>query len=261
VTIPKFEDGKYATYADVNIQDYIGFPMSLRREFFFIKNRFCVVRDTAVFRERFLAKIGPNWVTQNVGRQIGDNWANTYISAPVLGNVKLHNPQMDLLVYHAPHEGRQLVVTDDTADVRRLKIPYTLQYQWRGFVEPGKKYTFAHLLMPGIPSRMSNFPNNPGAVSLADVVGLYMAAGVTVLADDDEKSIWRIRSEDEREEWVVFNDTGKAVEIEGLSTDARRVYVDIRKGEVVRVVLLDGTNLTVAGQEIVAFPERENYDK
>ena len=37
-----------------------------------------------------------------------------------------------------------------------------------------------------------------------------MAAGVSVLADDTEKSVWRIWTDKDREEWVVFNDRGKS---------------------------------------------------
>ena len=68
----------------------------------------------------------------------------------------------------------------------------------------------------------------PGAASLEAILGQYMAAGVSVLADDAEKSVWRIRFEKDREEWVVFNGEGKPVDVAGLKTDARQAYVDLR---------------------------------
>ena len=260
VKVAEFQDSKYATYAAIDVADYMGLPMSLRREFFFVKNRFCVVRDTAKFRQRFLAKIGPNWTTQNVGRQIGDHWANTYMTGPFLFSKRLHNPQMDLLVYHAPRPDRRLVLTDDSADVRRLKIPYTLSYQWRGFVEPGKQYSFTHLLMPGIPSRNTIHSNYVGSATVADMMGLYMADGVKVLADDADKSIWRIRSEGGREEWVVLNHTGETVAVEGLATDATQAYVDLRNGKPARVLLLNGTHLTVNGKAF-HIDDAEKFEK
>ena len=40
------------------------------------------------------------------------------------------------------------------------------------------------------------------------------------------------------------------VHIAGLKTDARQAYVDLRERKVVRTVVLDGTQLTVGGQDI-----------
>lgn len=222
---------------------------------------FCLVRDTATFRERFAARIGPNWYTQNIGPQVGQHWANTYFTAPISFGRKLHNPQVDLLVYHAPHGDRRLIVTDDTSDVRRLKVPYTLRYAWEGTLEPDRAYSFAHLLLPGLPRREPVRSNVPGAASLADVTGRYMAAGVTVLKDDTEQSVWHIRSDEDRQEWVILNPAGKPVRIDGLTTDARQAYVDLREGQPVRVLALDATHLEAGTQEIFSSPTREDYEK
>jgi len=261
VTVPDFKEYKHATYAAVDVKDYNGYPMTLRREFLFVKNRFCMVRDTATFREQFLARIGPNWYTQNVGPQVGNHWANTYFTAPLAHGCRLHNPQVDLLVYHAPHADRQLIVTDDTGDVRRLKMPFSLRYVWKGDVEAGREYSFAHLLLPGLPKREPVRSNVPGAASLADITGQYMAAGITVLKDDAEQSVWRIRTEEDREEWAILNSGGKPVEVDGLATDARQAYLDLRSRKPVRILALDASYLKVGEQELLRQSKRADYEK
>ncbi|OPZ85088.1 MAG: hypothetical protein BWY76_01562 [bacterium ADurb.Bin429] len=261
VTVPAFADLKAATYAAVDVRDYNGFPMTLRREFFFIKNRFVVVRDTATFREAFLARLGPTWATQNVGMQVGPHWANTYLSAQVSFNQKMKQPPMDLLVYHAPKSDRRLQILDETADVRRLDMPLSLRYVWQGVVQPGQPYAFTHLMMPDIPRRKSFFNTMPGGVSLQEVAGQYIAAGVTALLDTPERSVWRVRSAGNREEWVVLNATGAAVDTDSLRTDARQAYVDTVNGKVTRVVALGASYLTLTGLDIVRQAERGDIER
>lgn len=174
VTVPILTDTGHVTYAAVDEQDLNGFPVTHQREFLFVKNRFCLVRDTAVFRRPFLARIGPTWATQNVGRQVGDHCANTYISAPVCHKLRLSQNPLDLMVYHAPRPERRLSVIDAALhDQRRLRLSYTLSYEQDGIVEADRKYTFAHLLLPIVPRRQEVWTNDPAAATLDDVLGPY----------------------------------------------------------------------------------------
>lgn len=259
VTVPAMKDAKTATYAVVRVKDYNGYPMTLEREFFFVKNRFCIVRDTARFRESFLARFGPNWLTQNAGPQIGDHWANTYFSKPYAFDVPHHAPPMDLLVYHAPHDERQLVIGDDTADVRRMRVSFTVQYVQEGVVEADAPYCFTHLLLPGMPTRNPVRSNAPGAASREDILGQYMAAGVSVLADNTEHSVWRIRSDEDREEWIVLNPAGKELDIAGLKTDARQAYIDLRSCAATRAFVLSGTRVTIGKTTVFESAQRTDH--
>ena len=250
VRVAEFTDGPMATYAAVETRDYHGFPMTVRREFFFIKNRFVLVRDTATAREEFAVRLGPVWYTQNVGPQVGPHWANTYFGHPIAMGQKLENPPMDLLVYHAPKPDRQLQILDATADVRRLNMPLTLRYVWNGVLRPGEKHSFAQLLWPVGPKREAVRSNQPGAATLEQVLGPGAAAGVTVLADSPEQTVWRIRSEADREEWLVLNDAGAAIDVAGLKTDARRLYVDLQGKTPPRVVMHQGKRLNLGGVDL-----------
>jgi hypothetical protein len=247
VTVPEFQDDPAATYADVLVNDYNGFPMTVRREFFFVKNRFVLLRDTATAREEFAARLSPGWATQNVGPQIGPSWANTYFGAPVTHGRKLHNPPMDLLIYHAPKSDRRLQIVDETADVRRLPMPFTLRYAWEGTLKPNVKHCFSQLLFPTVPKREHVRSNQPGAATRDKVIGEGAAAGVTVLLDTPDQTVWRIRSEPDREEWLVLNDTHATIEVAGLQTDARRAYLDLPANKPARVLVHDATSLRLAG--------------
>jgi hypothetical protein len=168
---------------------------------------------------------------------------------------------MDLLVYHAPHDERQLVITDDTADVRRMRVPFTLRYVGEGVVEADTPYCFTHLLMPGMPTRNPVRSNVPGAVSREDILGQTMAAGVSVLADNTEHSVWRIRSGEDREEWIVLNPEGKELDIAGLKTDARQAYIDLRRGAATREFVLSGTHVTVGASDVFKSVQRTDHDE
>ena len=147
--VPEFTDLKGATFATVKVTNYQGFPVTYTREFLFLKNRFLVTRDMPLFEEGFLAQVAPIYNTQNVGPQIGDNWANTFFDAPRQSNTDLKNPPVDLLVWFAPQAGCRLQVFDRSAiDARAADVPVQVRYNWRGLTQPGQKLLFTQVFYP-----------------------------------------------------------------------------------------------------------------
>jgi hypothetical protein len=134
-----------------------------------------------------------------------------------------------------------------------------VQYVREGVVEADIPYCFTHLLMPGLPTRNPVRSNVPGAASREDILGRYMAAGVSVLADNTEHSVWRIRSGEDREEWIVLNPEGKELDIAGLKTDARQAYIDLRSGAATRTFDLSGTHVAVDNTTLLESTERTDY--
>lgn len=260
VDIAAFADHALATYAAINVADFNGFSMTLKREFFFIKNRFAVVRDTATFREGFLARIGPVWWTQNVGPQVGPHWANTYMSGGMAFDLRHKNPPVDLMVYHAPRPNRTLLIEDSTGDARRRPVPYTLRYAEDLTLVAGQPVTFAHLLMPLVPSREPVRSTERRAASVRENGAGYMAGSTQVMADNTNLSVWRLAAEEDREEWVFFNDDGRPLDFAPLATDARRAYVDLRNGRVERALILDGSYLTNDGQDVFREADRTHHE-
>jgi len=262
VEVPDFHDLKSATFARVTVTNYQGFPIRATREFAFIKNRFLVVRDIAEFEEGFLAQIGPVWNTQNVGPQVGAHWANTFFGAPRAMGVGLKTPPQDLLVYFVPRPGCRMEVADRTAiDPRAVDVPAQLRYLWRGMTTPGQRLLFTQVYYPHAPSMKTAVSSAPGVTRTADLVGTAGADGVQVLADREETTILRFTFDRDREEWVICNPGGGKVAAEGISTDARFLYVDMARGEVKAVAAVGATFLVLAGKEVIRQPERGNYEK
>jgi len=267
VQIPDFQDLHAATFATVTVTDYQGFPIKATREFLFIKNRFLVARDLPEFEEGFLAQVGPVWNTQNVGPQIGTTWANTFFTAPRAQSVGLHTPSQDLLVYFTPRPGCRLQVVDRTAiDPRAEDVPAQLRYTWRGVARRGQTLLFTQVYYPHPPSQKRLLSNAPGAARPADLIGSAGADGVHILLDTPEATVLKFTFDSDRVEWVVSNPGGKTVTAgnmtgDGLSTDARYLYVDTLRGQVKAVGAVAATFASLGGKDAFRQVERKNYEK
>jgi hypothetical protein len=229
VSVVEFHDSRHSSYASVLVQDYNGFPMTVLREFFFVKNRFVLIRDTATSSTLFTARIGPGWDTQFVGPQVGGCWANTYVAAPVTHDHRLHNPPVDLLVYHAPKPDRRLQIVDASADPLRPTTPFTLRYVWEGALRPGERHCFTHLLFPTPPARPQP-EDAPLSEADANAVRHGSIRGISAVIDTPDQTVWRVRTGTDREEWIVINPARTRIDAEGLHTDARLAYIDKRTG-------------------------------
>jgi len=262
VDIPEFADLNGATFATVHVTDYQGFPLRLTREFMFIKNRFLIARDIAEFEEAFLTQVGPVWNTQNIGPQIGDTWANTFLHSPRAQGIGLHTPPQDLLVYFTPQPHCKLQVVDRTAvDPRAADMPAQLRYTWRGVAQPGQKLLFTQVYYPHAPSVKKVLSNAPGAARAADLLGTAGADGIQTLLDTPEATVLRFTFDLDRAEWVVSNPAGKTVTADGLSTDARYLYVDLSQGQVRAIAAVGATFAAVEGKDLFRQAERGNVEE
>ena len=81
-----FEDHPEVTFARVEVAHIDGLPVTYSREFIFVKNHYLATREILHFEEAFQVQAGPIWNTQNIGPQIGDHWANTFMGAAAGGN-------------------------------------------------------------------------------------------------------------------------------------------------------------------------------
>ena len=88
-----------------------------------------------------------------------------------------------------------------------------------------------------------------------------MAAGITVLEDSADHSVWRIRDGEGREEWAVLNPTGAPIKVDGLATDARQAYLDLQDGSCARALALSGSYLAAGTQEIFRQPQRTDFEQ
>jgi hypothetical protein len=226
-----FKDTLEATYASVKVQNMNGLPVTYERAFVFVKNGFLVTREIVTFEESFPARVGPLWNTQNIGPQVGDHWANTFISAPVGDNGRRScpTPPVDLLVWFAPKASCQLQAIDRFAqDPRTVACPNQLRYTWTGDAEQGQRLHFTQVYYPHMPYRPLPSSNNPNP----DMKAAYRnaleasagASGIQVLQDETTLTILRFEFEPGIVSWVAFNPIGQSVKIGNAETSAVMHY-------------------------------------
>lgn len=245
-------DSPLATYARLQVTGYMGYEVEQTRELVFVKNRWVLVRDRSRFLEGFPVRIGPVWNTQQLAAQ-GPHWFSCYFDQAIaLPPAYCENPRWDLLVYHRPAPDRQLVISErEEEPLIQATAPYSTRYVWEGEVAPGRLVHFNWLLVPHSPAE--------DAAALAD--------GITFLRDTPDLTAVRVLSAPAREEWVVLNDLGTALsltgdrQILGVSTDARRLYVDCNGGEVARYWAGEAGFLEINETEIFRSPNRRDVSR
>ena len=97
--------------------------------------------------------------TQNIGLQIGNHWANTFMMAPAASNCKvaMRTPPADLLVYFSSQPNWRMQVVDRTAeDPRTAVTPSKLRYVWEGTPAAGER---VHSTQVYLPSRSHQSPS------------------------------------------------------------------------------------------------------
>ncbi|MFM7322123.1 MAG: hypothetical protein ACKO5K_11445 [Armatimonadota bacterium] len=218
-----FEDRGDATFARVRVRNVDGLPVVVEREFVFVKNRFLATREIATFEESFPARLAALWNTRNVGPQVGEHWANTFMNGLVASNgaVEMRNPPADLLVWFAPRADCRLQVVDRLEeDPRAIACPAQVRYVWEGTPRVGDRQVFTQVYLPHPPYRPAIRSNQAGAkASYADVLHATAgASGITAVRDDASVSLLRVETTPGRVEWVLFNPNRETVEVAGKST-------------------------------------------
>ena len=227
--VTQFEDTSEVTFAKVKVYNPDGLPVIYEREFIFVKNRFLATRELVTFEASFHARVSPIWNTQNIGPQLGNHWANTFMSAPVVDNGRssMKLPPVDLLVWFAPQEDCRLQVVDRmTFDARTTDCPAQLRYVWEGTPQKGDQKIFTQIYFPHMPYRNRSSNNNPG-VQKAEKQTLQntaYASGIEVIRDDAAASILKLAFEEGTSEHVVFNPTEQKIFIGGKTVEKTWAY-------------------------------------
>jgi len=260
IALPEFYDRSAASYARVRVGNYQGWPIDEERQFLFGRNRFLLVKDVVTFKQDWMCRIGPCWHTQQLGPEIGPNWANLHIDhlyASGGGNTgggvyRWKNPAWDLLVFHPPKKDCHLEVVNRYQESIFRMTPVRTRYAWRGMAEKGKQLHWTSLLMTHKPvADPSQFVKNIEV--LVDTLPLTGMKTRTVLGN----RVWT--------DWMVLNDTGKTVTAGDVETDARQVhlYVFTNYGKVKQqhVMAEGGTFVKFRGKEIARVKKGMKIDK
>ena len=227
--VTQFEDTSGVTFAKVKVFNPDGLPVVYEREFIFVKNRFLATRELVTFEASFHARVSPIWNTQNIGPQLGNHWANTFMSAPVADNGRssMKLPPVDLLVWFAPREDCRLQVVDRmTFDARTTDCPAQLRYVWEGTPQKGDQKIFTQIYFPHMPYRNRSYNNNPGVqeAEKPTLQNTAYASGIEVIRDDSTASILKLAFEEGSSEYVVFNPTEQEISIGGKTVEKAWAY-------------------------------------
>ena len=227
--VTQFEDTSEVTFAKVKVHNPDGLPVVYEREFIFVKNRFLATRELVTFESSFRARVSPIWNTQNIGPQLGNHWANTFMSAPVADNGRssMKLPPVDLLVWFAPQEDCRLQVVDRmTFDARTTDCPAQLRYVWEGTPQEGDQKIFTQIYFPHMPYRNRSYNNNPGVqeAEKPTLQNTAYASGIEVIRDDSAASILKLAFEEGSSEYVVFNPTEQEILVGGRTVEKPWAY-------------------------------------
>lgn len=229
--VTHFEETAEATCARLRVTNMDGLPVLYEREFIFAKNRFLATREIVTFEESFEARVAPLWNTQNIGPQLGEHWANTFVHQPVAdnGTRSMKSPPVDLLVWFAPRDDCRLQVIDRLIeDPRAEACPNQVRYAWEGTPAAGEKLVFTQVYYPHPPYRsraVSNNPNpNVSAAYASELQATAHASGIRVIRDDPEATILRLELQPGEVEWVVFNPAGATLQLDEVETDKPYQY-------------------------------------
>jgi hypothetical protein len=228
--VTHFEDRLDATFASIRVKNMDGLPVIYDRAFVFVKNRFLATRETITFEEPFKARVSPLWNTRNIGPQVGDHWANTFMGTLVASNgqVEMEAPPVDLLVWFAPRPDCRLQVVDRLQeDARAIACGAQLRYVWEGTPRAGDKLVFTQVYYPHPPYRPTVTGNLAGARAAYadDLQATAGASGIRVIRDDPEASVLRIEMAPGQAEWVVFNPAKMPLEVVGQQIGRPYAYV------------------------------------
>jgi len=237
-SVPEFVESPVATFATVQVENYFGWPVTLRRHIAFVKNHCVVVRDEVRFTKAFKCRVSPVWHTRRVGPKVGPNWANTYIDKMINKAIfhptyytEWRNPAYDLLVYFLARGDCRMSIREPEPE---LHVPRRIRYQWTGLPAEGQVLTFTSVLVPHRPGP------NPDR----------MAAGIRTLADTNDRVILQVARPECPDAWVVINVSGKPFQAGPVAGDCRFACVLARDRAVVGHVAAKGKTLEFRGKAL-----------
>lgn len=254
-----------AAIARIEIQNPEGLPVHVTREFMFVHNQFLVSRELATFEEPFETSISALWNTQNIGPQIGNHWANTFMTAPVASNgrVPMLCPTADLLVYFAPQPGWHMQVVDRTAEDPRTEVcPAQVRYTWTGTPQPGQTLHSTQVYYPHAASKARASSNMPGATAVfngGQIAATAGASGINIVIDTPETTLLQTTFEENSTLWILFNPSGSTVSHPPLTTNARYACIQTRNNAIESSLLLETTSLKWNNETLFSSPQPANF--
>ncbi|MHB9025224.1 MAG: Ig-like domain-containing protein, partial [Armatimonadota bacterium] len=209
-----FADYRKATVALLGHNDLAGWDAQRERRFFFVKDRFALVRDRTVTGSATKAAFGNVWHAHDVHPDHGTNWYDIYNREPKgINGWTFKNPQRSLLLYFVPRTGLEVAEWLEPSYPQTYPpanpplAGYVLYQKLLGDFTAGQSLWTDTILLPHGPELTPTQAavNASGLLYQNDLTG---ALALQVIVGDET---WT----------VVDNPTGELINVTGLTTDAR----------------------------------------
>ena len=141
----------------------------------------------------------------------------------------MKSPPVDLLVWFAPRKDCELKVIDRLIDDPRADAcPNQVRYQWEGTPAIWEQLVFKQVYYPHSPYRARAISNNPNPSARAayanELQATAHASGIQIIQDSFDATVLRLELTPGEIEWIVFNQTGTAIEFAGQNTTDPLLY-------------------------------------
>lgn len=203
--IEHFSDTRKATVAWVNWKDLAGWDTYRQRRFYFVKDRFLLVRDAHTAQSATEAAVGSVWHAYDVRSERGQNWYDIYYREPKgINGILFKNPERYALLYLVNRPGYEIAASKEVyAYGNPPTAPHLISQKWAGAAAAGQTKWFDTVLLPH---------GN-------ELTPAQAAAAITVLHDDGARIVLRVVIG--AETWtVVDNPGGGVITVGSLQTDA-----------------------------------------
>ncbi len=204
LTVSRFLDYRGATVAWADWGDPNGWNIDHHRRFYFVKNRFLLVRDRTTFNETMTASTGNLWHAHDVHPEHGSNWYSLYDREPLgISGWLYKNPEEYLHLHMVDRNGYAFTEWQVIKEGNPSAAPFKIAQRWVGQAQADESFWFDSLLLP-----------HGSGVTPAEA-----EAEVDVLHDDGTNVVFKI--DVGVETWTVVDNPGElTIDQGGVMTDA-----------------------------------------
>ena len=241
-------DYRNVSVASVKWSDVYGFTVDHERRFFFVKNRFLLVRDHVVFQEPMDAATGTVWRASDVAGPPGPNWYDLFDRAPPgvrrttnQTTTDFRNVERYVLLYLVERPGYEIQeCRDPGVSDNPASPPFLISQQWQGDTAMGQSLWFDSILLPHGP----------------EISPLGAAGSIEVLYDDGINVAFKIIVADET--WFVVDKpdpTVTYIDAGEVKTDATYLIARTSAGEPLYILTQSATFAHIAGEPDLQWEE------
>jgi hypothetical protein len=229
-TVSRFADYRRATVAWLDWLDIYGWNLTQQRRFYFVKDRFMLVRDRTAFDGEMHAATGNVWHAYDVQADHASNWYSLYDREPLgLNDWLFKNPERYVLAYMMDRTGYDMVEWKEAYTGNPPSAPFVMYQRWVGDTAPGLEKWFDTVLLP----------------HGGDLTPTEAAGNITVRHDDGVNIAFKVTVGNET--WtVVDNPDGITINTLDIHTDATYMIARTQPGMDAYLLAHEATVASVA---------------